>query len=329
MYGHLVIADISGYTKFLTSSELDHANGIIGDLLNAVISAIQAPLEVSSIEGDAVFMFGAKPEDMQGTTVIESVELLYCAFASALETMVLNTTCTCNACVNIGSLGLKIVMHCGEFAITDVGGRQMLTGPDVITAHRLLKNTIREATGVEDYLFVTERCADDLDVGAVVSGWTPHVENYEHVGEVSGYVSSLPEVWQFVRSQAEVKVLQRDAWLDLTAYSTAPPAVVWDMLTDPIKRRAWMDVNGVETSGLTGGRVAVGSEFHCAHGEDNAVSVFSVLDVRPLDYITLLVTPLENTGMRWTDYVVPNGTGTKIVSCTAPLFAIDSGEPPR
>ena len=32
--GHLVIADISGYTQFLTTSELDHANGIIGELLN-------------------------------------------------------------------------------------------------------------------------------------------------------------------------------------------------------------------------------------------------------------------------------------------------------
>ena len=77
MHGHLVIADISGYTQFLTENELEHANGIIGDLLNAVISAIEAPLSVSSIEGDAVFMHGAMPEEMSGQSIIESVELKF------------------------------------------------------------------------------------------------------------------------------------------------------------------------------------------------------------------------------------------------------------
>ena len=325
--GHMVIADISGYTQFLTTSELDHANGIIGELLNAVIGSIQAPLAVSSVEGDAVFMYGVKPEEMQGQTVLESVELLYCAFASALETMVLNTTCQCNACVNIKALGLKIVMHCGEFAITEIGGRETLSGPDVILTHRLLKNSIREDTGVADYLFITQQCVDDLDVSSVVGGWTPHVEEYEHVGAVTGYVSSLPDVWAFIRDQNEVKVIKREAWLDLVAYSKAPPAVVWDMLTDPIKRRQWMDVNGVTTTGIEQGRVTAGSEFHCAHGEHNDIAVFSVLDVRPLDYITLLSAIEENVALKWTDYVIPNGTGSKIVSHSQALYHIDSGEP--
>ena len=73
MHGHLVIADISGYTRFLTESELEHATGIIGDLLNAVISAIQAPLTVSSVEGDAVFTYGAMPEGVNGQTVLKRI----------------------------------------------------------------------------------------------------------------------------------------------------------------------------------------------------------------------------------------------------------------
>ncbi|MGI9667092.1 MAG: DUF2652 domain-containing protein [Acidimicrobiia bacterium] len=326
MHGHMVIADISGYTQFLTTSELDHANGIIGELLNAVIGSIQAPLEVSGIEGDAVFMYGVKPEDMQGQTVLESVELLYCSFASTLETMVLNTTCQCNACVNIKALGLKIVMHCGEFAVTEIGGRETVSGPDVILAHRLLKNTIKESTGIADYLLVTQQCVDDLGVEAAVAGWVPHTEEYEHVGEVAGYVSSLPDVWAFIRQQNEDKVIQRDAWLDLTAYSKAPPSFVWDMLTDPLKRRAWMDVNGVTTDGLVDGRLTPGSELHCAHGDENEVAVFSVLDIRPLEYITLLSVVQPNVALRWTDYVIPSGAGTKIVSYSAPLFSVDTGE---
>lgn len=326
MQGHLIIADISGYTQFLTSNELEHANGIIGDLLNAVIAAVQAPFSVSSIEGDAVFMYGTMPEGMSGQTVLESVELLYCAFAGSLETMVLNTTCDCNACVNIKSLGLKIVMHCGEFAKTEIGGRETLSGPDVILAHRLLKNSIRDRTGIDDYLLVTQQCVDDLDIAPMVSGWIEHTEEYEHVGAVNGYVSSLPEVWSFVRQQNENKVVQRDAWLSLSAHSQAPPAVVWDHLVDPIKRTVWLQANDNQVVEDERGRIGPGAEYHCAHGENNDVAIFTVLDMKVVDYATFLIPMGEGMGLRWTDYVIPSGAGTRIVSYCAPLFSIETGE---
>ena len=327
MRGHLVIADISGYTQFLTTSELDHANGIIGELLNAVIGAIQAPLTVSSVEGDAVFMYGEMPEGMSGQTVLESVELLYGSFRGALETMVLNTTCQCNACVNINALGLKIVMHCGEFAKAEIGGRETLSGPDVILTHRLLKNTVRESTGIDDYMLVTQQCVDDLGVQSIVKGWHPHSEEYEHVGEVSGYVSSLPEVWEYIKQQTENKVLQRDAWVTSSAHSEAPPAIVWDHLIDPIKRTQWLDANDNTVAGDTGGRIGPGAEYHCAHGEHNDIAIFTVLDMRPLDYITITLSPAEGVGMRYTDYVIPSGAGTKVVTHVAPLFSTETGDP--
>jgi hypothetical protein len=326
MRGHLVIADISGYTQFLTSSELDHANGIIGELLNAVIAAIQAPLKVSSIEGDAVFMYGAMPEGIAGQTVLESVELLYCSFASALQTMTLNTTCRCTACANINALGLKIVMHCGEFAKTDIGGRETLSGADVILTHRLLKNTIRDTTGVADYMLVTQQCVDDLGVQGIVAGWIPHTEEYEHVGEVVGYVSSLPDVWEFVRRQNENKVLQHDAWLSFSAYSKAPPAIVWDHLIDPIKRNAWQEATRHEISGESDGRIGPGAQYHCVHGEDNDVTVFTVLDMKTVDYVTFVIPVGEGMAMRYTDYVIPSGTGSRFVSYVAPVFWTETGE---
>jgi len=36
-----VIADISGYTKFLASSELEHAQDIIGDFMDTVVEALR------------------------------------------------------------------------------------------------------------------------------------------------------------------------------------------------------------------------------------------------------------------------------------------------
>lgn len=324
MRGHLVIADISGYTKFLTESELEHAHGIITELLNAVIGAIQAPLTVSSIEGDAVFMYGEMPEGTSGQAVLESVEMLYCAFAGALETMILNTTCECNACVNIKALGMKIVMHCGEFARSTIGGRETLSGPDVILAHRLLKNEIRETTGIDDYMLVTQACVDDLGVERIVAGWMPHTEEYEHVGEVAGYVSSLPDVWAFVRQQNEDKVLQKDAWRVFSAYSQAPPLVVWDHVIDARKRNQWLQAHENRVFGEADGRIAPGAEFHCAHGQDE-LAVFVVLDMRALDYITFLL-PMGDMAMRWTEYLVPSGSGTRVVCVVAPIHWVETGE---
>jgi Protein of unknown function (DUF2652) len=325
MHGHMVIADISGYTRFLTESELDHANGIISELLNAVIGAIQAPLTVSNIEGDAVFMYGAMPEAMSGQTVLESVELLYSSFAAALETMTFNTNCQCNACANISTLGMKIVMHCGEFARSEIGGRETVSGPDVIATHRLLKNHITEATGIADYMLVTEACVEDLKIGGMVAGWTTHTEEYEHVGEIHGYVSSLEDVWAFVQQQNENKVLQRDAWLALGSFSKAPPAVVWDHLIDPLKRSHWMAADDSQLHGRVEGRVGPGAEYHCAHGDDSVV-VLTVLDMKSLDYVTIVAPIGDGLGLRYTDYVIPSGAGTRIVSYAAPLFSIESGE---
>ncbi len=325
MRGHLVLADISGYTRFLTESELEHANGIMGELLNSIIQAIDAPLEISRIEGDAVFMHGVVPEGMGGITVLETVEQTYVSFRGALETMVLNTTCQCNACVNIRSLGLKIVMHCGEFAVTAVGPMTTLSGSDVITAHRLLKNSVRETTGIDDYLFLTDACVEDLGLQALAEGWIPHSEAYDDVGEVAGFVASLSESWDAMRSRTSVKVEESDAWKTFNASTDAPPAVVWDHLVDPMKRTAWLAAISNEVVDAGDGRIGPGSSYHCAHGSEGVVVVFSVLDRRPLEYVTFVIPLDDGLTLRYTDYLVPSGSGTDVVTRLGYPYRVDVG----
>lgn len=69
------------------------------------------------------------------------------------------------------------------------------------------------------------------------------------------------------------------------------------------------------------------AEFHCVHGEnDDEILIFSVLDMRPVDYITFLISLCDGVGLRYTDYVIPSGTGTRIVSdCASPSF-VGTGE---
>jgi hypothetical protein len=58
--GHLFMADLTGYTAYLTGSELEHAGPILSALLGSIIGEIASPLEIANLEGDAVF-FHARP----------------------------------------------------------------------------------------------------------------------------------------------------------------------------------------------------------------------------------------------------------------------------
>jgi hypothetical protein len=56
----LIIADISGYTRFMTRTKMSlaHAQAIITELLQSILHEIEIPLHVVEIEGDAVFFYG-------------------------------------------------------------------------------------------------------------------------------------------------------------------------------------------------------------------------------------------------------------------------------
>jgi len=114
--GHLLIADITGYTMYLTQSELDHAQEILTTLLEIIVQSIHPPLMISRLAGDAVVSYGLHEHTVQGQTFLEMIENIYVAFQKAIEKMVLNNNCQCNACRNISTLDLKFFVHYGSFA---------------------------------------------------------------------------------------------------------------------------------------------------------------------------------------------------------------------
>jgi hypothetical protein len=52
-----VIADISGYTRFLEAVELDHAQDIIADLMDTILRRLRPPFRLAKFEGDAAFVY--------------------------------------------------------------------------------------------------------------------------------------------------------------------------------------------------------------------------------------------------------------------------------
>ena len=54
--GYFILTDISGYTEFLTKSELDHAQDALQNLFDVQLAHIKHPFVISGFRGDAIFM---------------------------------------------------------------------------------------------------------------------------------------------------------------------------------------------------------------------------------------------------------------------------------
>lgn len=160
-----MLADISGYTQFMLANQqaITHAQRIITGLLQTIISQVEIPLEVSKIEGDAVFLYAVKDEGGDSWAHVKQklsgkLVSFFKTFSGKLEELSASTTCQCGACVNLHRLKLKVVAHSGRALFYMLGNFCELSGVDVIAVHRLLKNSVTE----NQYILLTESAYRDL-----------------------------------------------------------------------------------------------------------------------------------------------------------------------
>jgi hypothetical protein len=200
--GPLLIADISGYTSFLTDVEVAHrddafangnipeAYGLMSSLLDGIIERIVPPFTLAKIEGDAVFAFATADANVpRGEALLDCVRACYAEFASRRAQAGEIWTCTCAACARADSLDLKFVLHAGTYVLQEIGGSRELSGPEVVLAHRLLKNRAAELMGDRPYLLVTAAAAARLDVP--VTDASPMTETYEHYPPIDAYALAV------------------------------------------------------------------------------------------------------------------------------------------
>ena len=189
--GTFLIADISGYTEYLSGADLEDAPTIAHDLLSRVIEAMQPVFVVNKIEGDAVFSFAGP--GLTGGDLLDVVDGTYAAFQKRLLSVHQATSCECEACGMMPRLDLKLIAHSGRFRRQRLAGGEELVGRDVILVHRLLKNTLGFAGPASGYLLMTAACADLLGIEPKHEGLRPHKETYPHLGEVDTWVGSLQD----------------------------------------------------------------------------------------------------------------------------------------
>ncbi len=186
--GVLVLADISGFTAFVTATELEHGPPIIAELLGEVMRQLSPPLEIQEVEGDAVFALGPDRTLVPPAILLDVLEDAFTAFRSRQRELEADETCSCNVCRNIASLDLKIITHHGRFLRQVVGGRSQAAGVNVILAHRLLKN---EGAQSRAYILLTEAALRWAGVDPARAGLVAHTERYEHFGDVRYFVRDL------------------------------------------------------------------------------------------------------------------------------------------
>ncbi len=279
-----LIADISGYTGYLSTVEIDHASDILTDLLEVIVSALQPGFELSRIEGDAAFMF-AIGDDLDGTMLLDNIERCYFGFRRRRRDIRQATSCDCNACSRIPDLDLKFIVHHGPAIVQEVAGRRELLGMDAIVVHRLSKNGVVEQLGMSAYSLFSQRCVDAAGLDPGLLGMTHRVETYDDIGDVATWAYDLERRWTEEDGRARVRVEPEDSVLTIEVPTRVPPQVAWEFLTTPGQRMSWQPwVTEAKVSGAVGGRRGVGSANHCMHGKD--VAIEEILDWRPFEYVT-------------------------------------------
>ncbi|MGH3372590.1 MAG: DUF2652 domain-containing protein [Nocardioidaceae bacterium] len=196
--GYLLLADISGYTGFMSgvgdAHGFDYVDGIppayelMGTLLDSVAGGLGSAFVVAKFEGDAVFAVAPAGElDGHGSDVLAILRDTYRRFIEVRSAADQARAHACVACAMISSLDLKMVLHEGPYVSQAVHGQTELLGTAVNVVHRMLKSAVAEEVGHRHYLYLTDDAAVRLEL---TDAGTGHVESYD-LGEISGRVLDL------------------------------------------------------------------------------------------------------------------------------------------
>jgi len=289
--GFLVLADISGFTWFVAGSELDHSKEILEDILKLIVGRLTPRLRLAEIEGDAVFAYASDQQFPRGETLLEMIEATYVDFRDRRRSGLRTATCTCNACQMISKLDLKFIIHYGDFALQDIGGKQKPLGTSVNLLHRLAKNKVGEKTGWQGYALFTEASLNRMDVHPINAH--AQVESYEHLGDVETFSVNLDDRYKELISERYVILNTDEAHVVFTREFPVPPDELWEWFNDPKKKARWMIGSDWQVQDRPGGRTGRGATNHC----NNSAFTERILDWRPFSYYTveLIKKPIRAT----------------------------------
>jgi len=308
--GFLLIADISGYTSFLSQSELEPAAAHLSVFLDLLIEHTRPPLLVSRLQGDAVISYAPEGSFLQGQTLVEMIEETYLAFRQALDLAVINNQCDCSACLLIPSLDLKFFVHHGDFLLQRLGTHTELIGPEVNAIFRLTKNSIVEKTGIKAYVAYTQAAVAALGMQEQAEFMRRHEEEYEHIGRVTLYVQDMHLVWEEKQARLRRVVTPQDTLFVVDKDYPVAPVLMWDYVTKPEYKAILAGSRDAKVSNRSQGRVGPGTVYQCSRG--SSITPHTIVEWEPFEEYTYeSPRPLGVLG-RTTIRLEPFNEGTKL-----------------
>jgi hypothetical protein len=279
--GFLVLADLTGYTAYLSRGELAHAPVIAGDLLGTIVGRLEPPFRLAKFEGDAAFLF-VEDGRAEPSLLLDAIEASYLAFRRRLRSIETATACDCQACALAPRLDLKVFVHHGEFLRSRIAGRDELAGAEVILAHRLLKGAAEARSMGHGFALFTSAAAGALGLDPEAMGLDEGRESIEHLGDVRTYALDLERRWAAETEQRRIGVGDAPALVELEVRLATPPAAAWAHLTSPALRTRWEGpIEFTETA--TGGRRGIGTTTRCVTGR--LATIEEVVDWQPFEHV--------------------------------------------
>jgi hypothetical protein len=279
--GFLVLADLTGYTSYLSRSELEHAPVIAGDLLETVTGRLEPPFRLAKFEGDAAFLW-VEDGRAEAALLLDAIEAAYLAFRRRLRSIDQATACDCRSCQLAPGLDLKLFLHHGTWVRSRIAGRDELAGPDVILVHRLLKGTTAAREHPAGFAVFTEAAVDVLGLQPGRLGLVAGQEMIEHLGAVTTHTLDLEHRWQREASVRRLDGVDGAPLVDLDLVVPAPPSVVWGHLTSPTLRATWEGPIRIEET-VIGGHRGVGTVNRCVTGR--LAMLEEIVDWQPYEHV--------------------------------------------
>lgn len=306
--GFLVIADLTGYTAYLSGSEIEHAPAIAGDLLETIVGRLEPPYRLAKFEGDAAFLF-VEDGRADGSLLLDAIEAAYLAFRRRLRSIDQATTCDCNSCRLAPRLDLKVFVHHGAFVWSRIAGRDELAGTDVIVVHRLLKGAGAAEAHARGFALFTAAAVSALGLDPDALGLRLGGESIEHLGHIDTYTLDLEGRWQAESGERRLDIAEADVAFGVETILAADPSVVWAHLTSPALRTRWEGPIRIDET-TSGGRRGVGTTAQCVTGR--LATLEEIVDWQPYERVAWRLAVADVGPVAATADLDPTEGGTRL-----------------
>jgi hypothetical protein len=277
----IFIPDISGFTQFVKHNAISHSQHIVEELLEILIDANEIDLQISEIEGDAILFYrqGQKPTAAE---ILAQVQRMYVKFHTHLKKYETHRICQCGACSSANALALKFILHFGEIAQKNVKNFTKLFGSDLILAHRLMKNKVKE----EEYVLFTHQLLNACSAWVEMkqAAWAqPREGEGTYDGDLTKYCYLPLDPLSGLVPEPRIEDYSVGAninALEVEGVVAGSLDMVFDVVSDVSFRHKW--IAGLTASGETNGKITkTGSTHRCvmSGGEDDPFFVSHKFDI--------------------------------------------------